>query len=491
GASADANESIAAEFGFSVGQLAKMLRLVKDLFFKEKNISDIDLLLIEYGIATKENAREIALRVCGKRLLVVDNEWFNGETAKKILALGGNPADYSAFVAEFKKKNEQEKKEAEAEQKRIEEEDKAFEEEMKKKQAKEKKEVEPLVIKDPEAEKASAKKVFSGQIKDILLMDNFEAKLDIDARLFVLLTADGSGQFQKELLESMYRNNELLTKEKIVIKDEKLDPTIGNWLKDYINFVGVEEAVSTIKKAHYVTNSENVRRLSPDESKSLDLLLDLYVSLKNFYFNIKKYNFEDVHIFPLSDKEKESMKKALAVESAPEEEESKEGGAKVKKPVDIVEMFEGDPEERKQIEAEKEKITETTRKEIDKVGDELEDYLLGRKKFGIIACIEILAETGALDSLLAQDRRYQKFLFGYFDRHNLSEEKNLFQQDPMQEKYLRYFLKYLFLERLGLPESEGARLALRISTIFRDKGAVQYGGLAYLDLTDNSFKWSE
>ncbi|MBU1132303.1 hypothetical protein KKC32_03610, partial [Patescibacteria group bacterium] len=47
GASADANESIAAEFGFSVGQLAKMLRLVKDLFFKEKNISDIDLLLIE------------------------------------------------------------------------------------------------------------------------------------------------------------------------------------------------------------------------------------------------------------------------------------------------------------------------------------------------------------------------------------------------------------------------------------------------------------
>ena len=42
-----------------------------------------------------------------------------------------------------------------------------------------------------------------------------------------------------------------------------------------------------------------------------------------------------------------------------------------------------------------------------------------------------------------------------------------------------------------MTETEGARLAANISNIFMQKGMPQYAQLAFLDLHDHKFKWSD
>ena len=53
-----------------------------------------------------------------------------------------------------------------------------------------------------------------------------------------------------------------------------------------------------------------------------------------------------------------------------------------------------------------------------------------------------------------------------------------------------HFLKFVFLERLGMREDVGAKYAARLSSIFRSSGNMDYSHLAYLDLEDKKFKWS-
>ena len=61
---------------------------------------------------------------------------------------------------------------------------------------------------------------------------------------------------------------------------------------------------------------------------------------------------------------------------------------------------------------------------------------------------------------------------GFFKRNNLQGEEIEFKKNPHQAKYVQYFLKFVYLERLGMAEAEGARLAANISNVFMQKGSV-------------------
>jgi len=91
--------------------------------------------------------------------------------------------------------------------------------------------------------------------------------------------------------------------------------------------------------------------------------------------------------------------------------------------------------------------------------------------------------------VLANDQRYRSYLTGYFKRNNLAAEAAEFARDPHNAKFLKHFLRFVFLERLGMAESEGARLAANLSNVFLANGSFEYGELAYLDLNDRTFKW--
>ena len=232
----------------------------------------------------------------------------------------------------------------------------------------------------------------------------------------------------------------------------------------------------------------------------MDNVLKLYFAIKNFYFSLSKYDLSDIYIFPFSEEEQmdfvNQLKEQAGLDDVPLAAPfgaplGATRGDTIVVAVDIEELFKDKPEDRLKIMQEKKRIVEATRKEYDKVADEFELALLNRKRHIIIACLEILAEVGALDNLLVEDSRFQNLLLGYFKRNNLPAEQVAFKANPYQGKYVQAFVKFVFLERLGLTENEGGRLAANLSNIFRNHGAKEYGQLSYLDLSDNKFKWTE
>jgi len=477
----EANLAIADDHYLVNSQIAKMTLAISGLFDKSIEIRTVDK-YFQQQMPEKEAAtiKELVSDILGKRLLIVDQTWFDGKVAEKISAMGGNPADFQPFIEEFKSKMAAEKQAKEEEKKREEEERLAMEREEAEQEM-------PLVLKDPEAEKAATKRTFSGNLKDILLSSEYKVKLGLNSSLLILLTNDETEQLQKELLDTLYENKEVLTTDKISLKGEMVDPTIGNWLADYIRFTG-EEFASTIKRAQYITDSENPKKLKPEEKDLLKRLLDLYVGLRNFYANAGRMNLVDIQIIPLTAEEKALWDK----EKSSGQQSSEELAEKMisSGDVDIAKLYEGNPEENEKIGEEKERIATETRREYTRVADVFEDLLLSRKRHGIIACLEILAETHALDNLIAKDSRFTNFLLAYFKRNNLASEADGFKADPYQEKYVRYFLKYVLMERLGLADNEAARYASRLSEIFGSVGS-PYTQLAYLDLNDYKFKWGD
>src|SRR3989339_51601 len=479
------NLKIATDFGFNGGQTMEMTRLIHDLYYKTAAVATLESDIAKRLKLALAKAKELAKELCIRRLLVV-NKWLDGEPAKKLKQLGGNPDDFTDSVDEYIEAlatEEVEEEEALAAQQALENPEPVRD------SAEEKAQTIADVMLDPEAEKKAALEVFASNVKDLLESADLPMRVEVNLRLVYLLVDDAETKFfQKELLEELYNNKEAITTEKIMLKNEKVDATIGNWLNDYVQFVGVEGIVNSLKKAQYQADSDNMKKLPPAERALIDKLFNLYSAVKNFYANVEKMEMDDIEIFPFTDAERLALAKAEADKRAVAPE-SVAAGETPEVPVDIAALYQGKPADRVAIDKVKAEIVTLTRGEYNKVADELEKQLLARQKFSIIAGIEILAESGALDDVLANDQRYRSYLTGYFKRNNLAAEAAEFARDPHNAKFLKYFLRFVFLERLGMAESEGARLAANLSNVFLANGSFEYGELAYLDLNDRTFKW--
>jgi len=478
--------TIISQFSFTVFQLSAMTHLVHDIYYKKVSLDDLEKQIAVIFALDKSKSLELAKEICIKRLLIADKEWFDGAVSQKLKKMGVNPDDFAAFLSEYRRSYEEEKRTATEMEKIRQEEEKA---ESAEEYINKKLNEAPLVVTDPEEEKLSAKDGFSHYLVPVLIADDYALKIDLNVRLITLLTGDESRTFQRELLDVLYQNAEKITINPIKLKTEIVDPSVGNWLKDYVAFTGIDEVVSTIKKAQYFTQAENIKVLTPEEKEKLEKLFDLYINIKNFYDNVTKYDLDEISIFPFTAKEQQDFLTELESYTASEGEENTE--VKPAEPKSIEGLLQEKVVEEKKVALEKDVISQKTRNEFDKVADVFEDFLLRRKRYEIIACLEIFAETGALANLIAKDARFNSLLFGYFKRNNLHAEEVAFKKDPYQARQVQHFLKFVFLERLGLSENDGARWAVRLSNIFRTKGSLAYAQLAYLDLSDHKFKWTE
>ena len=479
------NVQIAQEFGLNAGQLLSLTMLIRDFYVKAIPVATLESEVVKRLRVPKEKVNAFAQAVCSKRLLII-NKWLNGEPAKKLTELGGNPSKFEGFVDEYIEalaREEVDEEEALTAQQALENPEPIRELEEEKAQTI------ADVMQDPEAEKKASLEVFANNIKDLLESTDLPMRREVNIRLVYLLADDAETKFfQKELLEELYNNKEAITTDKIILKNEKVDATIGNWPNDYVQFVGVEGIVNSLKKAQYQADSDNMKKLPPAERALIDKLFNLYSAVKNFYANMEKMKMDDIEIFPFTDAERLALVKQTTDRQAAAEESVATAEAP-EAAVDIAALYQGKPADRAAIDKVKADIAILTRGEFNKVADELEKQLLARQKFAIIAGIELLAENGALDDVLANDQRYRSYLAGYFKRNNLAAEAAEFARDPHNAKFLKHFLRFVFLERLGMAESEGARLAANLSNIFLANGLFEYGELAYLDLNDRTFKW--
>ncbi|MEA3273312.1 MAG: hypothetical protein U9Q72_01805 [Patescibacteria group bacterium] len=111
------------------------------------------------------------------------------------------------------------------------------------------------------------------------------------------------------ILNAMLKNEELLGSQSISIGDNpKARPTIGNWLKDYVQIYGMDKQ-NEMAVRKYMTDSINAQSLSLPDKKILEELLLLFESTK--IFSIKQIMDEVEKI----DKQEKQLAKVVAQET--------------------------------------------------------------------------------------------------------------------------------------------------------------------------------
>ncbi|MDZ7611180.1 MAG: hypothetical protein U5L10_00225 [Candidatus Moranbacteria bacterium] len=109
-----------------------------------------------------------------------------------------------------------------------------------------------------------------------------------------LVQETGKKQALKDLrqvsLREMIQNEERIVYEQTIgngdinIEEEKAEPSIANWIKDYKLQVGAGNE-NVLKRSDYLYNSPNAKRLNKRDRNKLSVLLDYYDNKKKVFYN--------------------------------------------------------------------------------------------------------------------------------------------------------------------------------------------------------------
>lgn len=149
-------------------------------------------------------------------------------------------------------------------------------------------------------EKAVAIENFSKYLKNYFYVTSEEAVelVDIYNNVLMYLISEDP-EFKRDLELALLSNGELLTEHYIVIGDKGAQPTIANWLKDFIAVNGTDY-FDNVVLSRYISGSPNVRKLSAEEKEFVKKLLILYRNLKYFPQSMAQIkSFDEWEIIPI------------------------------------------------------------------------------------------------------------------------------------------------------------------------------------------------
>jgi hypothetical protein len=235
-----------------------------------------------------------------------------------------------------------------------------------------------------------------------------------------------------------------------------------------------------------MTHNPNVQSLTADEKEKIKRLFDLYENLRNFYVNSAKQDLSEVQIFSFSEDEQRAYLEAEG-ESLSEVVETRE--VAVKKTADISTLYFGTAEEQAELDRVESAMKQKTNNEYSKLLNVFYEEIIARHRPEVIACMKLAIENGILDDFVATDLRYRELLEGYFKRNNMPTEMMEYRENPAAIKFVKYFIKYVLTERLGMVENAAARIALQYSNVYRAQGVPDLAQLAYFDLESQTFRW--
>lgn len=171
----------------------------------------------------------------------------------------------------------------------------------------------------PAQEKDELRKIFSENLVSEM-SENFIIKNALNQRMFNILDEDIN--FKRDLERLIYENKEHLTEKLILLYEKPIEPTVGNWLKDFIQKKGADN-FNAVSLSDYMTNSQNTKNLSAEEKQKVIDLLNLYRNLKFFPENVAGKPMEDWQIIPFDPDE---VKKFIEMQKSLGEEEEEEIG---------------------------------------------------------------------------------------------------------------------------------------------------------------------
>lgn len=121
--------------------------------------------------------------------------------------------------------------------------------------------------------------------------------LRLNAVIFELIGKDE--QFLNKLVKYFLDNQEKVSSKNLIIKGKEVEPTIANWIKDFVDLNG-SDIFSSVVLAKYLTTSENVKKLKEEERQILRQVLKIYKNLVFFPESMGSAKYLDWEIFPIN-----------------------------------------------------------------------------------------------------------------------------------------------------------------------------------------------
>jgi len=258
-----------------------------------------------------------------------------------------------------------------------------------------------------------------------------------------------------------------LTPNKIIDEKGKMvNPSIQNWVKDYIHFLGAGTH-SSLDRSKYISKSTNVLNLSEEHKNNLLLLLLSYDEGIELYFD-RSDGFLVI---------KEQLEKKSREES---DDDYKLSFDKV------LTNFKNILDEFQENLISSSMILSEASNDINKVRDVLWNAIGIGDKDKAISCVRLLVEKKYFDSMIKDDSRFRNILKRFIGiKYGQNMEKSL-DENMDQLIVRRIFLEMFLLNKLSLKEDDVYVAAYYLTNILPDSGQV-----VYLDKRDKKFKWRE
>ncbi len=278
------------------------------------------------------------------------------------------------------------------------------------------------------------------------------------------LFSDNDTDTIKNLLKKYEDFKDLrLSYKKIINKDNrKVIPSIDNWIKDYIHFLGGKDHDS-LQRSKYLAKSKNILSLNKEEKNSMieflmsydkDVIVD--VESNNAVLKVSK------HIR----KEKETKKEEIKIDID-----------------NVLEKLHQDLLDIEKIFLPSDYVLSEVDNDISKVGNVLWDAIGLDDSEKILACLKILIEKSSIDILMEEDKRFLSIFNRFITvRYGNDVVNNFNYKDKLLNS--RIFLEMILVDKLKSKKS--SIIAYYLTNLIKGSGQV-----VYLDEVEGILKWRE
>lgn len=122
-------------------------------------------------------------------------------------------------------------------------------------------------------------KMFQYHFKEIFKIPDFDLGSKLKIVLLGIILLDERDKFKKQLREALLKNEEKITRQRLIINNIQKEPTVANWLSDYNQTLGTGE-IQGLARTEYLVNGKNIKNLTEEEKVKIKMLVNLYEKLK-------------------------------------------------------------------------------------------------------------------------------------------------------------------------------------------------------------------
>jgi len=266
--------------------------------------------------------------------------------------------------------------------------------------------------------------------------------------------------------------------------------------------------VDTLKLTRYVTDSENTKRLDQHNRRIIQKLLDTYEYLKlssltaegleesvSMFVGSKHKVLDKGKLYDIKEDDHSRLlrKAAKYLGVAVREDPAPASPASTQESTDMLGRFEellaGDPEQEELVHQRARHLFDQARKRAGHLVLLIHDAIGERKLVNIRAGLELLARNKRLDEFFKHESTL-RILGPIIEKQYGPKVLADYRERPGASPYVQALLRHLYEERLQVPESEAARMAITMANTLVLLGDERYIDLAYADEETRTFAWT-